>query len=42
MKEKEIKELYRLDCEAGANGKLIEKAVYIGENISFGSKNYTK
>ena len=42
MRKKEIKELYRLDCEAGANGKLIEKAVYIGENISFGSKKYTK
>lgn len=42
MRKKDIKELYKLECEAGPNGKLIEKAVYIGEYITFGSKKYTK
>lgn len=42
MRKKEIKELYNLEYETSENGKLIEKAVYVGDYVSFGSKKYTK
>ena len=42
MRKKEIKELYDLEYETSESGKLIEKAVYIGDYFSFESKKYTK
>lgn len=42
MRKKEIKELYALEYEVGENGQLIEKAVYTGDYVSFGSERYTK
>lgn len=42
MRKKEIKELYNLEYETDEKGKLVEKAVYIGDYVSFDSKKYTK
>ena len=42
MRKRDIKDLYTLEYEEGPNGRLIEKPVYIGENISFASPKYTK